>query len=127
FGQVRLARDDVDKAAGGVHAEQRALRAPQHLDTLDIEKILRGCHPGPRHENAVDKNPERRMTSGIALHRADAADIHRRSTRVPELQRFEAGCDTFDVMKACDLAFLDPIAADDGDRDRDILDILLAL
>jgi len=38
----RFARDDADGATDGVAAEQRALRALQDLDTLDIEQVLIG-------------------------------------------------------------------------------------
>ena len=34
----RLVRDDVDGAAGGIAAVQRALRTPQDFDSLDVEQ-----------------------------------------------------------------------------------------
>jgi hypothetical protein len=48
----RLVGADVDRAGGGVLAVERALRAAQHLDLLDVEEVEH-CRGGPREIDIV--------------------------------------------------------------------------
>jgi hypothetical protein len=66
-------RDDADRAADGVAAEQRALRTLQDLDAVDVQQALVRAD-GARQVHAVDVHAD----AGIEIERevvlADAAD-----------------------------------------------------
>ncbi len=78
---------DVDGARRRVLAEQRALRASQHLDALDVEKVeRRSCRSCVEH--AVDVHAHSRLDAvvGQPERRAEAANLHRRISRVGRVE-----------------------------------------
>jgi hypothetical protein len=69
---ARLAQDHVDRAAGGVAAEQCALRPAQHFDPLDVEqRQVVGVLPGQI--DVVDIGPDRRIEGCDRFGIAEAA------------------------------------------------------
>ena len=85
--EARLPRRDVDRARGGVLAEQRALRSAQHFDPLDVEEVERRRRR-PRVEDAVDVEADARLDAvvGQPERRAEAADVDRRVARVGRIE-----------------------------------------
>src|SRR3546814_14511899 len=67
----RLARDDVDRAADDILAEQRALRSAQNLDALDVEQQGVAIF-GPAEIDAIDEQSVRRIGARRAVISANA-------------------------------------------------------
>jgi hypothetical protein len=70
------AGDDADGPADGIAPEQRALRAVQDLDALDIEQILVRAD-GARVIDAVDVDADARIEVEGKVVLADTADLGR--------------------------------------------------
>ena len=68
--------DDVDQTNGGVFSEQRALRAVEHLDALDIGQFVEGG-TAARHDHAVDHRGYTGLHARAQFLGADAANSHR--------------------------------------------------
>ena len=124
--EVRFARRHVDGAGGGVLAEQRPLRAAQHLDPLDVEEVERRGSRA-RVEDAVDVKADARFDPvvGQPERRAESANVDRRVPRVGrvELHRRDQLLQPVHVERA---GVRDQVAAHDGHRNwhllRDLLD-----
>ena len=71
-GLARALRGDVDDPGRCVFAEQRALRAAQHLDALEIVEIGEGL-PGAAEHDAVDHGRDAGFGGDAERDRADAA------------------------------------------------------
>ena len=117
----RLAGGDVDRAGGGVLAEERPLRSAQHLDPIDVEEV-EGRRGRPRVEDAVDVQPDAGLDPvvGEPERRAKPADVDRRVARVGriELDRGDQFLQPVHVERS---GVGDKIAAHDRDRDRHLL------
>ena len=125
----RRLRDDRERAAFGVAAEQRTLRTLQHLDALNVEQ--RGVQAMLTGKiDAVHIDADALFARGlVGVERHDAAD--------PDGQRALAGFEGGDaerwnaavgkIIKALDVAILDRLLVDDADRNRGALEIGLAL
>ncbi len=85
--EAGLARRHVDGASGRVLAEERALRAAQHLDALDVEEVERRRRR-PRVEDAVDVQADARLDAvvGEPERRAQPADVDGRVARVGRVE-----------------------------------------
>ena len=119
--EARFARRHEDRAGRRVLAEQRALRAAQHLDALDVDEIERRRR-GPRVQHAVDVVADAGLDAVVreAERRAEAADVDARVARIRriELDGRNQLLDAVDVERA---RFRDQLAVDDGDRNRHFL------
>ena len=121
----RLRRDDVDRTARRVLAEQRTLRTTQNLDTLNVK---RAHHLAQRirHVVAVDVQARadwhqivRRATADTAnVECLNAAPVLRRQDQIRNVLR--------DVLEGDDSLRLHGIGRDGSDRERQILQTLLA-
>ena len=124
----RLA-DHRQRAAFGVAAEQRALRALEHFDPLDVEQC--GVEPVLAAQvNPVDIDAHALFARWlVGVERNDPADADRQR----RLARFE-GCHAQaghaaigQIEQALDLAFADHFSAHHRDRDRGALQVGFAL
>src|SRR5690606_7340174 len=70
-------RHDVDDAGGGVLAEQRALRAFQYFDALELAEIAE-AHAVAGAVYAIDHDADRGFEAGIVADGADAANARSR-------------------------------------------------
>ena len=92
-------RDEIDGAAHGVPAIERALRAAQHFDALEIQKITQH-HDRPGQVDAVDVHRRARIRAGKHHIGADATDRQLREVRVlGERHRGCVPCDVRDVVR----------------------------
>jgi hypothetical protein len=113
----RTLRPDADGAAGRVAAEHRALRAAQHFDAIDLDELV-GQEAGSADlPNAVDVGADARNAAHAEVRAAGAAAAAR-----DEHVR-DALADFFEVI---DAARLEAVARDRDDRDRNLLQVLLA-
>ena len=71
---ARPDRNEIDRAARGIAAIQRALRALQHLDPLQVVQHQAGLDVG-REIDAIGIDGRRRRRQRLMVHRADAADL----------------------------------------------------
>ncbi len=121
---LRLARDDVDGAAGGVAPVQRALRPAQHFDTLHVEVF------GLEQPRILDRHRvEMRLDAGVAAGRdrrhADAADLEVRAGEV-RLRIRDVRHVQLQVGRLVDLAAFERLAAERSDCDRHVDQIFFA-
>jgi hypothetical protein len=125
---LRLLRDQADRAAEAVLAEQRALRPAQHLDAFEIEQV-----DGRAGERAVvdvvdvDADAGIRGVDVVGGHHAAHADHRRRAAEAA--LRLDVGvrdheAEVFDVVQAL---FLEPLAGHRGDGQRRVLQVLHAI
>ena len=121
--------DDRQRAAFGVAAEQRALRALQDLDPLDVEE--RGVEAVLAAEvDAVDIDADALLARGlVGVQRHDAADadgqcrLARLEGRDAERRDAAVG----EVAERLDVAVLERLRTDHRDRDRRPLEVGLGL
>ena len=120
--QLRLGVDEVDHAAGGVAAEQRALRAAQHFDALQIEEFgFEQAGGEQRHAFGVDG---RGAIAGHAHAKiADPADGEAGTGEVA-LGEGDVGQRQLDVERVVDLLTLQRAGVERGHRDRHVLQAL---
>ena len=125
---LRNLRDQANRAADAVLAEQRALRPAQHLDALEIDEI----HVGARDRAVVDvvdvdtdsgleREAEVDLVQAAQADRVVRAEVARVAAEIG-IRDHEA--DVLDVLDAADLELL---ARERRDRDRRRLDVLLAI
>ena len=118
----RLGVDEVYDAAGGVAAEQRALRAAQHFNALKIEEFgFEQAGGEQRHAFGVDGG------GGIAGHAhaqiADAANGEAGTGEVA-LGEGDVGQGQLDIERVVDLLALQSAGIEGGHRDRHVLQAL---
>src|SRR5690606_26089766 len=70
-----LARVDLDRTAERVHPRERALRAAQHLDALDVGQVERAAEHGAV-VDVVDVGADAGLDRRALVGLADAADEH---------------------------------------------------
>ena len=117
---------DVDRARGGVLAEQRPLRAAQHLDLLQVDQVELRLAGAPIID-VVDIEADAVLQPVIGQRdiAAKAADIDIGVARV-EAEHLQAGHDLLDLGQRIIARGLQRFGADDGQRDRHILRAFVA-
>ncbi len=122
-----LARDEPDRAADRVLAEQRALRTAQDLDALEVEQIQdRALRTAVI--DVVDVDRHARLERQRVVAEADAAD-ERRGGRAPaRAERLDDRVrrERVDHRDVGEVARLEVLARERGDRERRLLEVLLA-
>jgi hypothetical protein len=121
-----LPREHADRAAGAVTAEERALRAAQHLDALNVDQAHDGARRA-RHEDVVDVVADAALAGGAAA-AADAPNLERRRrvTRAARALDVEVRRDRRELEHVFDAAQLERVAVEAHDGDRRVLEIQLA-
>ena len=127
IGESRALRHHVHGTGGGVLAEQRALRAAQDLDALDVEQIAERL-PRTAPIDAVDESAHGGLEADVVAGRADAADAQRAARRrgVARID-VNAGRDLREVFDLVDAPRFELVALERADRDRNFLDVRVAL
>ncbi len=123
----RLLGDEVDRAADGVLAVERTLRAAQHFDTLEIDKVEGGTGRF-RHRHAVDIDADRLVARETGVRRRrEAADGDQRAEGVADrLVDLDVRDRVTDVADGLDARALERLGAERRHRDRHVLQLLLA-
>ena len=122
---ARLVRDVVDRAAGRVLAEQRALRALQRFYALQIEaRALR--HDCELQRHFVEVDADRRAGSERGVLEADAADREDGRAVVRDAV-VEASHDLVELRGVGHTEFGELVARHGRDRHADLVEVLLAL
>ena len=122
----RLAGGDVERTGNRVLAEQRALRAAQHLDALDAEKALRVGF-GAAGVDAVDVHAHARVVARVAREVADAAQAHAAAQRAIGGAAGQAGRQLRQVEQVLDAASFEVSRGHGLHRHRHHLEVLRAL
>jgi hypothetical protein len=123
------ASDNADRSALGVTAEERALRALEDFDPLDVEQggVEALCFSEC---NAVQVDTDAVVTGSLVLVvRNDPADADRQR-RLARLERRNAKAGDRaigEVEQALDVAILKRLGVRNADRDRRLLKVRLAL
>ena len=127
FAELRLVRDDVDRAAGRVATVECSLRPAQHLDPLEIF----GFEPaadGGADVDPIDVERDRRILGQRHVVLADAADEQPDGVGTAvEIVDEQVGNLSDEVANLGDLVVLELLLAERGDRDRHVDQLLLAL
>jgi hypothetical protein len=123
---ARAPGDDVDDARRGVLAEQGALRALQHLDALDLAEVAK-ADAVARAVDAVDDHADRGFQAGVVAHGTDAADARGGLRLALGAGHGQAGHQGLQVLDVAHAGVLQDLLIERGDRDRDVLQRLLAL
>ena len=120
-----LVGDDADGARDRVAAEQRTLRAFHDLRALDV---VHGGHDAARaaRPDAVDEHRDRGVAADAEVVGRDAAHRERVGEAVLGLAA-EARREVDDAADVGHAAFLQHVAGEGGDRERHVLERLLAL
>ena len=110
--------DQIDRATRGIAPVQRALRATQDLDAVDVEE-LREAHVGPAEIDAVERDGHARVGADAKDVRAHPADVDLRfAARLREGEARRLDGESFDVV---DREVLEQLAGVGRDRDRHVL------
>jgi len=116
--------DVVDGAAGGVLAEQDALRTLQHFHTLHIQRG-KSSESGKRQRHLIDVHSDVWVCGQRGFVESHAAQrVYGR--RVPALCERETGHDRREPGDRADVLIAQLVAAHGGDREADLADRLLA-
>ncbi len=125
-GLRRFARRDVDGAGRGVLAEQRALRAAQHFDLLQVDQVeLRLAGPAVIDVVDIEADALFQAVIGQGDITAQAANADIGVARV-EGQGLDAGHQLFQLVQAKGAAGLDLSGAQRRDGYGDALDVFAA-
>ena len=121
-----VTRHVLDCACNRVLAVQRALRAAQHFDALDVVNIEQGALR-PRDVDVVEVDADARLEAPQRVVLADAADvgIDRASGRAPRVD-LDVRRVRRHVFERADVLFQQLVGGERGDRDRDVLQALFA-
>ena len=126
-GEARLARDEIDRARGGIAAVKRPLRAFEHLDPLLIEH-LEGEHRRGRLIDAVDIDAGGLRGAFVVIVRAHPAEGDRGIAVLAERQMDrEIGRVHRQIAHAGRAFLAQPIAVEGVDGDPDLVESLLAM
>jgi hypothetical protein len=122
-----LARDDAHGAAERVLAEQRALRAAQHLDALYVEQIHDGTLRAPV-IHVIDINRHTGLERQRVVAQADAANERCGGRSPTGAQRCDDGIrhEGVEIERARRPARLEAFAREGCDRERCLLQVFLA-
>jgi len=117
----RPARAHQHRATGDVAAEQRALRAAQHFDRFEVQRILQPAKVGAD-VHAVDERADGRLDRGDGAVEAHAAHrVVRHAGEGAAVVEADVGQGLADVGQVGSEHRLDLRAADRGQRDRHVL------
>ena len=120
--EVGLGGDEVDDARGRVATEQRALRAAQDFDALEVEVI--GLEDaGVEQRQVVDVDRGRRIAGHADAQVADAADGEDTAGEVALGER-DVGQGQLKIGRIVDLLRGEGLRGEGGDRDRHVLEAL---
>ena len=123
---VRAAGDDVDDAGRGVLAEHRALRALEHFDAFELAQVAE-ADAVARTVHAVDDHADGRLQAGVVADRTDAADARGGDGFVLGAGHGQAGHQHLHVLDVAHAGVLQQLLGQSGQRDRHVLQGLLAL
>jgi hypothetical protein len=118
----RLARADVDGAAGGAVAVERALRAGQHGGAVDVQQVV-GEHAGAAQVDVVEEQADAAGHADVDLGAAAVADATDGQAGVVGVNdgHVQAGGQLRQVFQALDTLLFEFLAVDDGGRTRRFL------
>jgi hypothetical protein len=126
---ARALGDHADRAARGVLAKQRALRAAQHFDAFDIQQ-LEQCARCAREIHPIDVDPHRRVLGQDEVRLSHAADEDLRevaaTAAVAGGGELHVGCGGRDPAQIDDAPFAQGSLAQRRDRNRRLLQVLAA-
>src|SRR3546814_5656730 len=112
---LRLVGDVVDRAAGGILAEQNALRTFQYLNTLHVQTDPDAGQRGEAERRLVDINANRRRCRQSGIEIADATQReHRGAECRPRIGQTRDGLGQ--ILDAADTLLDELIATDRRDR-----------
>ena len=121
----RALGDDIDDTGRGIGTEQRALRAAQHFDALDLAEIAEAdAVTGARH--AVDDDTDGGFQTGIVTHGTDAADAGGRLELVRGRGDVQARRDNGEVFQVANAGVGEEFLAVGRNGDRNVLDAFFA-
>ena len=123
---TRLLADEVDRAGRRVAAEQRALRALQHLDALEVEHA-EGQHRRRHQVHVVDVDAGRGVVVGGVVVEADAADGDVRDAVGHHVLDLHVWRQQREVGELRDARLGEGLAGVGGAGDADVAEALLAL
>ena len=120
--------DDVDRTADRVAAVESALRPAQHFDALDVRQVPVLSDLAPE-VDAVDVDADAGVGGDEVILQADAADERVGGGGVAgrEAGHVQVRDELADVDQVGDALPLKLLAGEGGDRDRHLVDALLAL
>ena len=124
----RLLSYDMDQAANGIFAEQRALRSAQYLNALDIQGLEDGAVRAA-HEHAVDHDADGRIEGFLDVLKADAAQGNGGviGAAGADLIEDDIGDGVLHVANVLEKSALDHVLRDGGDRRRHVLKVFFPL
>jgi len=108
---------DADRAAHGVASVHRALRSAQNFDAVEVDELLREEAVGGHLPHAVDV----RADGWNSAHAEDRAARTAAAARDDDVRHTRA-----DPLEVVEAAHLEVLTRDRDDRDRHVLQILLA-
>src|SRR5438552_14329538 len=83
----RILGDDLNQATGRIAAKQRPLRAFEHLDVIDVRKVVESWRDGGRVVDTIQVEGHRQFDSGPNTCTADATQVdERKADRVADAQ-----------------------------------------
>ena len=124
--ELRRTGEDRDHPRAGVLAEQRRLRSAQHFDAADIGEVA-DLAGRTRAENAVDEHADRGLDADIVVAIAEAADDEGGGRARLELVHPKRGGNRLQIDQVANFGALERFAGGHADRDRSLLQRLLAL
>src|SRR5690606_15526394 len=125
---VRLAAEPLDRAADRVLARQRALRAAQDLDPVEVDEVERGTERDAV-VDVVDVDADARFVRELEVVLADAADVDRGGLRAAALsarREADAGRALGELLDIGLVAGFHQRGVDRGDGERGFLQALPA-
>ena len=122
-----LPGENLQGAGRGVLAEEGALGAAQHLDTLYVHQVRKGL-AGTAAVHAVYEGADGCLEPGVVAGGADPANAQGAAIR-RAVGRIDgnAGADLLQAVEVMDAAGGEVLAGKGADRDGDVLDGLLPL
>src|SRR5262249_1479363 len=123
-----LLRHETDRAALGVTTLEGTLRSAQHFDALDVKQVEIRTRQAWI-VDIIDVQTDARLEGGIEVSLAEAADVG--GDRIAEgrrlLAKHHAGRCVQDIGELLRTLLLDLLGSDRSDRDRYVLQLLLAI
>ena len=122
---VRLVGDVVDRARLRARAEQRALRARQRLDALDVDQPHVGLLRDRRHRLVVEVDRHLAVDAELARSRRDAAH-HDHALARDVADEVDGGQGADQVVRVGQRLLLDELGGERGDALGDLLQVFAA-
>ena len=121
---LRTTGHQRDRAGSRVSAEQRALRALQHLDALDVDERQQHAATAAA-VDAIDEHAHRRIGADAEVAGLRAPQSERRLGRLRRIHD-QAGHEGVDVTQVVRRHVIEQLLVHDLQRDRHVLQLLLA-